>query len=243
MDMKLNENSMTPLYRQVLEDIKAGIMSGLYEPGHKIPSEAELSEMYDVSRVTVRRAIEQLSREGFLTSRQGKGTYVNHGILAEKLHQPVDQLGLAETCNRMGMHAGVRVMGRRTMPASSEHRAVFGDQCDSVVEMVCVHTANEVPIFEEETCLPLEGFSFLLDASLEGTSSFDLVREHTGREVSGYSENMLEIAAAGAKLAKELGINAGDPLFMHRVVMCDKAGAPLCMSERYAVGTRCTIEL
>ena len=43
--MKLNEDSMTPLYRQVLEDIKAGIMSGAYEPGRKIPSEAELSEM------------------------------------------------------------------------------------------------------------------------------------------------------------------------------------------------------
>ena len=61
--MKLNENSMTPLYRQVLEDIKAGIVSGQYEPGHKIPSEAELSEMYNVSRVTVRRAIEELVGE------------------------------------------------------------------------------------------------------------------------------------------------------------------------------------
>ena len=54
--MKLRDNSLTPLYRQVLEDIKGSISSGQYAPGNRIPSEAELSELYDVSRVTVRRA-------------------------------------------------------------------------------------------------------------------------------------------------------------------------------------------
>ena len=241
--MKLNEDSMTPLYRQVLEDIKAGIMSGVYEPGHKIPSEAELSEMYDVSRVTVRRAIEQLARDGYLTSRQGKGTYVNHGMLAQKFRQPVGEIEFAETCTEMGMREGVRFLGRRSVPASKQHRAVFGDDCESVIEMVCVHTANDVPVIEEKTYIPFEGNSFLLDSSLEDASPFQLLQERTGREASGCDENTLEIAPAGAKLAKELGVNAGDPLFVQRVVVRDQAEAPLCVSERYAVGSRCLFEV
>ena len=70
--MKLNDNSLTPLYQQVLEDIKAEISSGTYASGQRIPSEAELSQLYSVSRVTVRRAIEELVGEGYLTKRQGK---------------------------------------------------------------------------------------------------------------------------------------------------------------------------
>ena len=241
--MKLNENSMTPLYRQVLEDIKAGIVSGQYEPGHKIPSEAELSEMYNVSRVTVRRAIDQLSRGGFLTSRQGKGTFVNQGVLRDKLHQPIDQLSFAEACINAGMSPGVRIIGRRAIPASAKHQSVFGSQCEDVVELVCVHTANDVPVLEEETYLPLNEFSFLLDSSLENLTSSDAVSQRTGRSAGGYAENTMEIAAAGAKLAKDLGINAGDPLFLQRVVVNDQEGMPLCMSERYAVGSRCLFDL
>ena len=47
-------------YQQVMEEIKRGIESGVYATGEKIPSEAELSEMYSVSRITVRRAVEEL---------------------------------------------------------------------------------------------------------------------------------------------------------------------------------------
>ncbi|MEE1274075.1 MAG: GntR family transcriptional regulator [Olegusella sp.] len=75
-ETRLDEESLTPLYQQVMEKIKRGIESGAYATGEKIPSEAELSEMYSVSRITVRRAVEELVEQGLLTKRQGKGTYV-----------------------------------------------------------------------------------------------------------------------------------------------------------------------
>ena len=53
--MRLNEGSLTPLYQQLMEDIKYAIEDGKYQPEEKIPSEPELSELYSVSRITVRQ--------------------------------------------------------------------------------------------------------------------------------------------------------------------------------------------
>ena len=59
--MKLEEGGLTPLYQQVMEDLKDDIERGKYPAGCRIPSEAELSQMYSVSRITVRRAVSELS--------------------------------------------------------------------------------------------------------------------------------------------------------------------------------------
>lgn len=66
-----------PLYQQVIDIIKNEINSGAYKAGARIPNEFELAESYKVGRVTVRRAIEELVQQGYLTKRQGKGTFVN----------------------------------------------------------------------------------------------------------------------------------------------------------------------
>lgn len=61
-----------PLYQQVIDIIKNEINSGAYKAGARIPNEFELAESYKVGRVTVRRAIEELVQQGYLTKRQGK---------------------------------------------------------------------------------------------------------------------------------------------------------------------------
>lgn len=61
-----------PLYQQVIDIIKNEINSGAYKAGERIPNEFELAESYKVGRVTVRRAIEELVQQGYLTKRQGK---------------------------------------------------------------------------------------------------------------------------------------------------------------------------
>ena len=56
-----------PLYQQVIDIIKNEINSGAYKAGARIPNEFELAESYKVGRVTVRRAIEELVQQGYLT--------------------------------------------------------------------------------------------------------------------------------------------------------------------------------
>lgn len=74
--MALSRNSVAPLYCQVREDIRNKIHSKEYPPNSMIPTEAELCEIYNVSRVTVRRAVLDLVKEGLLNRGKGKGTFV-----------------------------------------------------------------------------------------------------------------------------------------------------------------------
>lgn len=71
-------NDMKPKYQVIIDDIKSNILSGTYKVGEQIPTELALQESYNVSRQTVRKAILELSNEGFLRSEKGSGTYVSH---------------------------------------------------------------------------------------------------------------------------------------------------------------------
>lgn len=69
---------MKPKYQVIIDDIKSKILSGDYNVGEKIPTESSIQEKYKVSRHTVRKAISELSTEGFLRSEKGSGTYVSN---------------------------------------------------------------------------------------------------------------------------------------------------------------------
>lgn len=69
-------NSSVPKYQQVEEDLRYRILSGQWKQGEQLPTEAELCAQYEVSRITIRRAIGDLGQEGYLYSLSGKGTFV-----------------------------------------------------------------------------------------------------------------------------------------------------------------------
>lgn len=69
---------MKPKYQVIIDDIKSKILSGDYTVGEQIPTESALQSMYEVSRQTARKAILELSNEGFLRSEKGSGTYVSN---------------------------------------------------------------------------------------------------------------------------------------------------------------------
>nr|WP_253958206.1 GntR family transcriptional regulator [Metabacillus halosaccharovorans] len=71
-------SEIKPKYQILIDDIKSKILSGDYSIGEQIPTESNLQETYNVSRHTVRKAILELSNEGFLRSEKGSGTYVSN---------------------------------------------------------------------------------------------------------------------------------------------------------------------
>ncbi|MFH5810311.1 GntR family transcriptional regulator [Companilactobacillus sp. FL22-1] len=73
------------LYQKVADDIKRHILSGSYEVGTLIPTENELEKKYQVSKITVRKAVEQLVSEGYLNKKSGIGTRVISNNLFNKL--------------------------------------------------------------------------------------------------------------------------------------------------------------
>jgi GntR family transcriptional regulator len=79
-------------YHQIAEEVKGRILSGAYASGRLLPSESELSAEFNVSRVTVRRALEILREEGLADSRQGFGWFV----AGETVRQPLARLATME---------------------------------------------------------------------------------------------------------------------------------------------------
>jgi len=72
----LARDSHVAMYRQIANLLRDAIAGGLYKPGQKIPAEPLLTRQFGVSRITVRQAIDALSREGLVIRKQGKGTFV-----------------------------------------------------------------------------------------------------------------------------------------------------------------------
>ena len=76
MTNRLIPTNAEPLYRQLMARIRDDVSSGVYPAESQIPSEQEMCVRYSGSRVTVRRAISELTDEGILRKQQGKGTFV-----------------------------------------------------------------------------------------------------------------------------------------------------------------------
>jgi len=77
-DSQINFDSFTPLYEQVRLKLMEQINSGIWDDGRPLPSELKLAEMYGVSRMTVRQAVSEIVRGGYLYRKQGKGTFIKN---------------------------------------------------------------------------------------------------------------------------------------------------------------------
>ncbi len=92
MLIKLSQRSPLPFYQQIVDQIRALIVSGHLRPGQPLPSIRQLAAELAVSVITVKRAYLELEREGLITTRQGRGTFVNPQLpqdIREKLLETV----------------------------------------------------------------------------------------------------------------------------------------------------------
>ena len=131
--------SAVPLYQQVMDDLKGEIARGVYVAGSRIPSEMELAKSYGVGRITVRRAIEELSRAGYLNRQQGRGTFVCAPKLKRKIVQKGDVQSFTEGCAANDMVAGARLVSRTVVAATREDAAFFGVEpgCEQIGRASC----------------------------------------------------------------------------------------------------------
>ena len=87
MKIILKNNSESPIYEQIKQQIKENVLKGYVSPGEHLPSMRELAKDLKVSLITTKRAYEDLEKDGFVTTIRGKGTFVkeqDNSILKEK---------------------------------------------------------------------------------------------------------------------------------------------------------------
>lgn len=223
--MKLAEQSLTPLYQQVIDDIRDGIEAERFRPGHRIPSESELSELYGVSRITIRRAIGELAKEGFLTKKQGKGTYVNAPKLTRKIRQPGDTVSFTEACQRVGKQSGASVISIATEEAPASTAALLDmPEGTPILRIIRVRTADGIPAATENAVFPLDRFAFLENIDLKDVSLFSVIKEHTHHVPHRRRKRTIEVVRANPFLSELLDVNISEPLFREHAVFLDEQG-------------------
>ena len=228
-----------PLYQQIYDDIKGAIKDGTYKVDEKIPSEAELSEEYGVSRITVRRAIEDLCADGYLTKMQGRGTFVGKPHIMRRLSQSKATRSFSEICEEAGVTPGAHLIERQIVPVRPDEQEFFGLGPDALLIYVHrVRTADGLGVCDENMFVPYDDGRDLLTLPLEDTSLFDAIEQATGhRPVSNEDWNITAVKATTDQ-ASLLGISVGDPLLRTHVSFVDDEGRPVCMGRHYFVGSR-----
>ena len=82
---------VVPLYQKISEDLKDQILTHKIEVGEKLPTELELSETYHVSRITAKRALNELEQIGLVSRTRGKGSFVKKNSEKKTLSQTTKQ--------------------------------------------------------------------------------------------------------------------------------------------------------
>lgn len=233
---KTERESANPLYNQVVEGIRAKIESGAYKINSKIPTEPELCEEYGVSRITVRRAVEELEAEGLLVRRQGKGTFVTEKAakVAEKAVYSFN-----EACKILGKEASSRVIGARTVKATPEDMEGLSLPDNSrVVEIDRVRYADSDAVLIERAHFPM-AFSYLLESNLKG-SIYELLRTYGVKP--SWASKEISLIEADENKASLLGVEQGSALILVKEVVYDQKDRPLHVSHLYVRGNIFTLK-
>lgn len=211
----------TPLYLQVQETLKEMIEDVEYGPGEQIPSERELSDMLGVSRMTVRRAVENLIQMGLLERRSTSGTYVRQPQVVRHVGSQYP-VGLTQMLQQQDMQVGARLLAFDTIRAPrkvADHLELrLGE---SVIMLRRLRTVNSVPFCIETSYVPAQYLPGLERNDVEGDISFyALLRERYSISMIR-SDGTVKISRCLHEEAELLGLNVGDPVLFMQAVVCD----------------------
>lgn len=232
--MKLDSENSRPLYQQLKEDLLHAIQDGVYKRGQKIPTELELSKTYDVSRITVRKALAELTEDGYLERRRGKGTFVT----SVKLQRSIMRfMSFTETCEAQGLKPGSRVIKCAIEEPEDEMREQLGlEPGERIILLERLLFADSVPVTLDINHFSMK-YSFLLAEDLQDKSLFTLLRNKYG--VSFHSGgSVLEIVFASYAQATYLSIPQKYPLLLISGTTIDQEGAPASLCKQYIVGDK-----
>lgn len=210
-----------PAYRTVYQTIKQEIKNGDYKVGDFLPPEPVIEKQFQVSRTTVRRAIELLSREGYVAVKQGRGTEVLDGSIIQRLNALTS---ITETLSLKGYAVSTKSMHIDYVDASSKvAEALKIETGTSVIRVQRVQCANDIPI-----CIMV---NYLIESLAPGiekfsgtfTSLYSFLEENYNVQLKYAVEN-ISAAIADFSESQILQIPVGSPLLTSKRTTYDENG-------------------
>ena len=232
ISMVLQHDTLIPLHQQLSDMLRWDIQTGKYAPGQKIPTELELSEYYQVSRVTVRSALESLVKRGLLERKRGKGTFVAQSRMSRSI---VNDISFTDMCLQSGMTPGARTIKSVIETANDEDiQELELVPPARVMVLERIRYANNVPVSIEIHRMP-ERYLFLLEEDLNNAS---LQKAIAAKNYvwHGYGKT-IKLVYAAYEEAKYLSVSRGYPLISIQSLSYDDQG-PAHRVTQLIVGDR-----
>lgn len=218
---RVDITSPVPYYLQICESLRARILAGEWARGAQIPTEAELCEAYDVSRVTVRQALALLVRDGLLVRGRGRGTFVKEANLTAA---PRSVSSFSAELRELGMKPGSRILHTEIVPAAPEIAAEMDVEVDSeLISIRRLRTADGLPIGVQNTLLVASRFEGLLDVLQDSASLYQVMQDYYGVVASGATE-VFKVTAVDEDDAVLLDCEPGQLAFEVTRVTFDERG-------------------
>ncbi len=228
----IDHSESSPLYKQLQDQILESIQNGTLKPGDKLPTELELSKTNNISRVTVRAALDSLTSEGYLVRIPGKGTFISKDKLKKNV---AETIGFSDTCRLQNKVPGAKVLKCVIEDATlSDQQHLCLQPGDKVINIERIRYADNVPISVEYSRFP-SSYSFLLQEDLNNKSLYEILKTKYGITF-GISRKYIDMEYASFDVATYLNIKEGYPLLCIKSTVCSPDGQKIHRSKQLILG-------
>lgn len=232
----LSRDGPLPLYHQLINVLAARIATGRYSLGGPFPSERQLIGEFQVSRITVRLALQKLVRDGLLRRERGRGSF----LLASKLTRQGDRLASLDE-NELAIQAPlvIREAGIRRLGARDKAPEAFKLGAEDVLYRI-----NRLAVLGDEVLIRSSIYVRLPAAATvtsrmlqEFRSIHSMIDGRFGIKID-HGTRTVEAVAARRNESQALGVPAGFPLLFVRTTSVDAVGRTLSYAETWYRGDR-----
>ncbi|MBW7901764.1 MAG: GntR family transcriptional regulator [Rhodocyclaceae bacterium] len=219
-----------PLYAQIKEALREGIVDGTWRQHDRLPSESELMRSFGVSRITVRQALSDLENEQLIFKVPGKGAFV---AKPRPFQESVRLQGFGEAMQRLGIAVSNRVVGIVTVAADATVAARLRvPEGSPLTEIRRVRLADGETVSLDVTYVRRELGERLAREDLAMRDIFVIIENDYATPLD-HADLTIDAIAADAALARQLGVAVGDPLLRCERLAWTRAGQAIDFEYLY----------
>jgi GntR family transcriptional regulator len=217
-----------PVYIQIKDVLIEKINSGEFKIGSQLPSERDISETYNISRMTARNALTQLVDLGYAYRVKGKGTFVRYPNIERDF---VKLSGFAQMLKSKGIKPSNKIVKSGIIEADKKVASLLETTIGTkVYEIVRIRYGDSIALAMEYSYLPVSLFENLLQYDFENNSLYKVIEEVYNHKLK-YSKQWIKITTLYKNEAKIFNVKEHTPAFLLESISYD-------LDERVVEATR-----